>query len=89
VKASDAAKYTADLEEVRCQKARFTDMEACLMVLTQDFTDHDMDNQEEEAALCRSSKKMITVNGTAQPSLTPTSSHVYASPTRISTTSKK
>ncbi len=78
--ASDVAQYMANLEEVRRQKARFADMEARLMVLTQDFTDHDMGDREEEAALCRSSKKMTTVDGTAQSSLTPTSSHAYAPP---------
>jgi hypothetical protein len=88
-KASKAARYTTDLDKVCHQKARFADMEARLMVLTQDFTDHNMGYREEEAAIHRSSKKISINNGTVQPSSTAMSSHVYAPPSRINRSSNK
>jgi hypothetical protein len=78
-----------DLEEVCRQKERFADMEARLMVLTQDFTNHDMGDLEEETAIHHSSKKISINHGAALPSSNAASSHVYASPTRINRSSNK
>jgi hypothetical protein len=78
-----------DLKEVCHQKEHFTDMEARLMVLTQDFTNHDMGNREEEMAIHHSSKKILIDHGAALPSSNTASSHVYASLARINRFSDK
>ncbi len=88
-KASKAAQYTLDLEEVRRQKVCLLDMETRLMMLTQDFTDHDISAYEEGTAIRHSSKKISIDHGASLPSSSAASSHVYASPTRINISSNK
>ncbi len=89
-KTAETARYALDLEEVRHQKERFTDMETRLMVLTQGFTTHDLgDVNEEEAAPRHSSNKVTKDHNEPQPSPVTAPSHAYTSPARISTTSNK
>ncbi len=87
VKSAEATHLAADLKEICQQKVKFQDMEACLLVLTQGSTNHDMGNQEEETATRRVSKKISVVNGgSAQAS---SAGSEYTSSARISESSNK
>jgi hypothetical protein len=84
-KADDKRKWAANLEEVRPQKEQFATMEARLLSLSNPSPteDHDMDDREEETAICQSFKKTTGNSSFSIPSAG------YSSPTRISRSSNK
>ncbi len=59
------------------------------MILTQDFTNHDMDNREMGTSICHSSKRISINNGSTQSSSAATTSLKYTSPARVSKNSNK
>jgi hypothetical protein len=86
-KAAKAACLAADLQGICCQRAKFDDMEARLLVLMQGTANHDMGDQEEETATRRVSKKISGSSGGAAASTS--AGTAYSSPARRSKSSNK